>query len=161
MKRYYCETRKVSCGQFLRTVTQASKAKDEAASLRGELRLARSEQADRFILAFSFFFRFLAFDFRPASVLFLLFLYCSSSPLPRRYFFLFLLRPSSLPQTRYFLLQIFSLFLLHICLSFSILLFLNQNVFLLFYYSFLATTTICFHKFWIRIKDPLTELWSC
>ena len=42
----------MSCGQFLGIVTQASKAKDEAASLRGELRLARSEQADRFILSF-------------------------------------------------------------------------------------------------------------
>ena len=29
---------------------QASKAKEEAASLRGELRLARSEQADRWIV---------------------------------------------------------------------------------------------------------------
>ena len=57
-KRYYRERRKVNCGQFLGTVTQASKAKDEAASLRGELRLARSEQADRFILAFSFFLGF-------------------------------------------------------------------------------------------------------
>ena len=28
---------------------QASKAKEEAASLRGELRLARSEQADRWV----------------------------------------------------------------------------------------------------------------
>ena len=53
----------MNCGQFLGTVTQASKAKDEAASLRGELRLARSEQADRFILSF---FRFLPFDFRPS-----------------------------------------------------------------------------------------------
>ena len=50
-EKRYCETRKVSCGQFLETVTQASKAKDEAASLRGELRLARSEQADRSILS--------------------------------------------------------------------------------------------------------------
>ena len=48
-EKRYCETRKVSFGQFLGTVTQANKAKDEAASLRGELRLARSEQADRSI----------------------------------------------------------------------------------------------------------------
>ena len=53
-KGTFCERRKVSCGQFLGIVTQASKAKDEAASLRGELRLARSEQADRFILSFFF-----------------------------------------------------------------------------------------------------------
>ena len=51
-KGTYCETRKVNCGQFLGIVTQASKAKDEAASLRGELRLSRSEQADRSILSF-------------------------------------------------------------------------------------------------------------
>ena len=36
-------------GWFSNMLMQASKAKEEAASLRGELRLARSEQADRWI----------------------------------------------------------------------------------------------------------------
>ena len=53
--REYMRKGIVSCGQFFGTVTQASKAKDEAASLRGELRLARSEKADRSILSLSFF----------------------------------------------------------------------------------------------------------
>ena len=40
-------------GWFSNMLMQASKAKEEAASLRGELRLARSEQADRWIVTTS------------------------------------------------------------------------------------------------------------
>ena len=141
-EKRYCETRKVSCGQFLGTVTQASKAKDEAASLRGELRLARSEQADRSIL--SFFFRFLAFDFRPSFPPFPLLFFSSAKKIFSMFSFYALLpfRKQDISFSKYFPWS-FSKYV-H---PFPFLFFSNQNVFLLFYNSFLATTTICFHKF--------------